>query len=671
MAMSGVVTESDAAAARLLRKDVLEAVRAGDDLATFRGYFSERPGEAFLHAVIAAAPTTGVAVAADRIAYLLTACGVDVDARDEAGLSAVDLAADRRCYRLLTLLVAHGAAGSAHTAHLASLAAQLGAVPPALLGPSQQAALRAVRDLASRNAHLAWQLALAQVLPATQQTGDGGDAGFSIDCSRIGQRWVLPELAGRLIVDGDAGGSSGGQAVGGAAEAGAASVFGKPMQFRPPSQPTPGRSPARVAGRGDTAALAFQPHPPWPGVQQAVGLLARRLFGPCGGGSTPLVPHVELARWPAQASGRVRPTTPVLVSQVIPGDTLLEALLGSPEALDVLDPRRTSELLALTMLVSPEAATPHKFRLAPVAGDRLEMVWMQPDGAFVPSSPTSRRAGELYLAKNVLFCLEQMKHPLHPAVRQAILAIDSPAELLSSWAAELDLVNAEHAALFAAEAADLAKKGTVVGVPLPRGAMSGLCDRLYRMRQRLARDDAVTHRALLQAVDPALAARYLPLLAKERAVGDRFLAADAPQLRREVIGTASWYRSRSSGMELYGAHDSGCREDALPAVLAGETRGPLEAWAEVEAFRREAEMVSTPQALATLHRAIGKCGVWLDPRPVLRMSIPPRPVWGTSLTSQTRRPARLLPRSAAYAGCHPTRTQRKIPRRPCRCGLRA
>ena len=191
----------------------------------------------------------------------------------------------------------------------------------------------------------------------------------------------------------------------------------------------------------DNAKWHVKENPEMPGVEMAVGALSRLLFG------EHTAPNEVFSFFDAKGVAY-----PVLISQTVQGANLQTILNDAKTArakdvLQQLHPQYTSEQILLAMLVHPEDGKPDNYQL-------LEMKTTRPDGkddtqyrivgidndhAFV--KPVMMEKGHRTLqVKCVLFCLDTMRRPVHPAVRQRLLHLH-PVTFLESW---LDQLIAYH-----------------------------------------------------------------------------------------------------------------------------------------------------------------------------------------------------------------------------------
>ncbi len=269
-------------------------------------------------------------------------------------------------------------------------------------------------------------------------------------------------------------------------------------------------------------------NPEMPGVEMAVGALSRLLFG------EHTAPNEVFSFFDAKGAAY-----PVLISQTVAGENL-QTVLNQPKAksqaaLRQLHPQYTCEQIVLAMLVHPEDGKPDNYQLLPVTTTQADgqsvaqyrIVGIDNDHAFV--KPVEMKKGHRTLqVKSVLFCLDTMRQPVHPAVRQRLLHLD-PVAFLESWLEQLMAYHERSMSLFDKKARQRLFKAkmdlkqvarkvalrevyerlpVVVTVPFRDGAITELWDRLVRLQQVLRDNPMITHLQLLKEITPALGIVY-------------------------------------------------------------------------------------------------------------------------------------------------------------------
>lgn len=439
-------------------------------------------------------------LAQQQVAYLLR-LGADVDGPNTRGITPVDICAERHP-EIFMQLIGAGSRGGARTVMLLKFYKRLRQAECADNAPLT-AAMRALVD---RNRQLNWAVALDRVLPPEPETEPDLSplalVGESVALRRMPQ-WAY----GQLFPHGE----------------------GESLQ----AQLHRGRRCVGCVVSPDFW-LAFKVRPELPGLQSVVGEFSRRLFGDW------IAPYTELLRLTSPQGDAL----PVLMSLGVSGVPLTRVLEQDPSRLRLLEASSISMALINAMLVCVEDGHPDQYIVEPLESGLYRVVCVDAERGFCPVAlaPTSggrtlRRMAPGLQPKSVLFCLDQMRWAVEPAVRAQLLALD-PAYFLMRWLAKAILVNTQHRALFSQDEAKALlghAEPTVLGVPLdaPR-LVRTLYNRLRRLQTALARSSAVTHLDLLYVLEPELAARYSGVLTTsaetetEDSVLERFQRLDAP-----------------------------------------------------------------------------------------------------------------------------------------------
>lgn len=354
--------------------------------------------------------------------------------------------------------------------------------------------------LLSRNSTLAWHLTLETLLPKA-------GTGLHLMTASFGERTLFPGLSTQLL---DTTGKMKRQA-----------VYGR-------------RDVACVKREesGIALGLYFKKYPELPGLEEAVGRLTRKLIGHGA-------PFVDLANLKGE---------PVLISQAVTGESLQDVLKKTPdknpEQLHHLDPQSLSEMLLVAMLVNPEDGKPDNYILQPLAEDptRFRLVGIDNDHAFVPAVAREQKQGlfqkhEVVQVKSVLYCLNQMKHKVHPRVRKHFIATD-PSAVLKEWLIELKDVNDRFNMLFTRDQGDtfFSNRDCFLGIPLKDTMIPHLYQKMLRMQQMLEENEAITHLDLLIQLEPQLGKRYQLALDKPCSVLQRFEDVDGIFYSKAIAG---------------------------------------------------------------------------------------------------------------------------------------
>jgi hypothetical protein len=246
--------------------------------------------------------------------------------------------------------------------------------------------------------------------------------------------------------------------------------------------------------------LFFKQFPEMPGVEYAVDKLFELLIG--HGTSFTDLGKLTLA------NGKCYP---VLISQGIPGMNLHEALLSHPELVENLDAEAFSELLIASMLVNFEDAKPDNFIVEVLFDNTGHLVGIDNDHAFV--EPLVRDSSTKVQVKCILYCLDQMKQPIHPCARERFLAV-TPERILNVWLNQLILKNKQYCELFSPlerkELFQESKNRSSVVIPIPfrEGAIADIYQKFQRIQLALRDYDRITGLELLRVTIPKLGVRY-------------------------------------------------------------------------------------------------------------------------------------------------------------------
>ncbi len=273
-------------------------------------------------------------------------------------------------------------------------------------------------------------------------------------------------------------------------------------------------------------------HPEMPGIEYAVTTFGRLLLGEH-------TAPAELFRF----MNKKKECYPVLISQTVSGDNL-HTVFNSPAQhykLAALHPHLTSEHIILAMLTHPEDGKPDNYQLMAmptVEKEYYRIVGIDNDHAFVQPLLREEASGKRVLqVKCVLFCLDEMRQPVHSSVLQRILGVRLHGHLqgngsveeggfLDEWLKALEQYHGQSMALFDKETrtrlfepsvwhtikycvgAGRERLPVVVSVPFRIGAITELLWRFRRMQQILKERPTITHIELLKAITPSLGIRY-------------------------------------------------------------------------------------------------------------------------------------------------------------------
>ena len=140
--------------------------------------------------------------------------------------------------------------------------------------------------------------------------------------------------------------------------------------------------------------------------------------------------------------------------------------------------------------------------------------------------------------KTILYCLDQMKQPIPPAIRDLFINL-RPDILLKEWLEDLRKYHERSPQILCAdphinaqEKAKLLKDlfeqhNCVIGVPFQRKAIFQLYDKFVILRDVLRKFSTITPIELLGKLEPRLAKRYEPALDQLPHVKERWTQGDA------------------------------------------------------------------------------------------------------------------------------------------------
>jgi TPR repeat protein len=322
-------------------------------------------------------------------------------------------------------------------------------------------------------------------------------------------------------------------------------------------------------------SLYFKVYPELPGIEEAVGLLTRKLlnYG---------APHTELIN----IGG-----CPVLLSHSH-GDknkTLDYMLRHHPNLLKNLDEESLSGLILVAMLINPEDGKPtnHVLEHHPANLKKYRIVGIDNDHAFVPAIVTEKPKKELFSqklvpiaqVKTILYCLDQMKDPVHPNIQSLFINL-RPDELLDEWLRELKKVNTSYSDLFPTpqdHTTFFREHQSFLGVPFQKGAISHLYNKFVTIRDILTKTPHISHLDLLSKLEKRLAKRY-QLAAPLPSPKERWEAVDVPFYEKAKNNSGTTL-TRSG--DILKSMDIPLKESVLESIRLGKGLGPIQALEEL------------------------------------------------------------------------------------------
>lgn len=496
---------------------------------------------------------------------------------------------ERALLRVLLVLCTHGAHKLSSTVHMAQLLhtahvrVQAAAAAPtdhaAATGGAdttwEAAVLVSLAPLVARNQSLRWELSWV----------DAFDVAATADAAHLraethGYCRMTPHTMARVCTDG---------------------------VVREYSSSTGRRLVARLpCAVGDALFLKFRPE--LPGLEYAVRILARILFP-----DTLIAPFVELCRWTfntatgADKVRNVQDDDPVLVSQGVEGRSLLDVVRAhDTTVLHHLDAKALSEALVLAMVTMPEDGKPDNYICEPVAAapdddggartrgrGRFRLVCVDNDHSFVPAvarDATGRNAN--LRVKCILFCMDQMHHPVHASVRDALSsATFDVLQSLSQWIKCLEAASHTMYTTFADVATEATQRAwssapqpSVIGVPIPPNTVSALTHKLRRIQRFLSKHSQCTHMDLLREVEPLLFVRYRDASTIGANLWERFKYIDGAGFDMVNDMQCTMFGTKQLASVLFAVPVT---KNILELILTGMACSPLQAWGELQQLQRE------------------------------------------------------------------------------------
>jgi hypothetical protein len=321
--------------------------------------------------------------------------------------------------------------------------------------------------------------------------------------------------------------------------------------------------------------LFFKQYPEMPGVEYAIDKLFELLIGH---GTS----FTDLAKL-TPANGE---SYPVLISQGIQGENLHDVLSDPIKArqLEKLDPLAFSELLIASLLVNFEDAKPDNFILELQPNGTYRLVGVDNDHAFVP--PLVKEGGSTVQVKCILYCLDLMKQPIHPAARERFLSF-TPERLLRLWLNQLNEQNQRYCALFSEierrELFDTKKRpGMVIPIPFKTGAIAEIYQKFQRLQLALKESPQLSGLELLRIVIPSLGIRYEEAFHSCKNPLERFLSLTSTQYSIAIAGR---YQTMINSRQML-------QSMAIPEKSAwnkAAEQGPTQALQELQRLQQEIE----------------------------------------------------------------------------------
>lgn len=347
-----------------------------------------------------------------------------------------------------------------------------------------------------------------------------------------------------------------------------------------------------IPGSGIPRSLYFKVYPALPGLEKAAGHFTREVTG------FEAAPYTELFRINGQ---------PVIASQGIEGERLDYVLENKPELLEQLDPEAIAKLIIVAMLINPEDGKPANYildSLKRIIGTDNDQCFVK---AFIQDTLKKNLWGTIQAVpqvKTILYCLDQMKHPVPASVRTHFINLPF-GEIVDKWLRELKRVQDNYHTCFETEAFNLFKNhGCYLGVPFQKGAIAHVLNKFELIKDCLFQNPDIPLIGVLEKVEPLLAKRYrMALNVPGSTVKTRFKMTD----QKFYAGGTTLSRS---GDILRSMNIHVGSQNLLQSIRQGRQLGPHQAFQEFEAIKQEMErqkkyqlgvLLGDPETLSNLH----------------------------------------------------------------------
>ena len=393
---------------------------------------------------------------------VLLALGARIEEQDSFGLTALDIAAERKDIATFKCLVEHGAGAKA-------VASKISRLYKNLKEAEKEQIKASIEKLVAINPKIGWKISLDEIFPPQRSPG-----AKLIRTVTEGNRYISPEAYNQLFT-----------------------IDGTPCKPNAEGiRPVP-----FIERKGRRIYVKF--YPQLPGTETAVNKLAEGLFGYC-------TPYSELA-----FIGEV----PVLLTQGVPGETIYSVLTKSPRKLEAVDPVSISKAIVLAMLINPGDGNLGNY-IVPVKEKGRPLISIDNDQAFMPGVARSIKKGMFSATlslqvKTILYCLEQMREKVAREVIEAIKGINI-LEVLKGWLSNLKIYHQATVDVFNSGVVRRYRGDitTLIGISFAPGMMKELFTKLVRLQKAVSKQKTPTHLALLEIVEPYVASRYKPFILK-------------------------------------------------------------------------------------------------------------------------------------------------------------
>lgn len=263
----------------------------------------------------------------------------------------------------------------------------------------------------------------------------------------------------------------------------------------------------------------LEEYPKLPGREIMVHCLAKILFGQ-------ITPTVDLWCFNVKRGDSVQSTelmVPILATHAVTGISLAECLFDPKNyfLLNALDEASVSQAILLAMLINPEDGRPENYIIQPIyhnKGQRNILISINNDHSFVePINTENPEASNSITAnvKTVLFCLDQMKKPVHPSVKDSILNINIQ-DILNKWIEELStrqltinhIFNLEDPKIPKDEREVFLKNNIHLRIEFRTAILRDIAQKLKKIQTFLKENPEISFIDLLRRVIPSLGPVY-------------------------------------------------------------------------------------------------------------------------------------------------------------------
>ncbi|AIK96542.1 ankyrin repeat domain-containing protein [Candidatus Odyssella acanthamoebae] len=482
--------------------------------------------------------------------------GAYLEIQDKSQETPLDKAVKSKDHSLIIKLVSLGAGKKARASSLQRYTQTLTPHP-------KQDMAKTLETLEARNPKYGWKMTLDTVFPCSSSEASWG----VLNTVSEGKRIVL-ESAYRQLFD----------------------ERGNPCKSNQHGK----RCVPKVEIQGRSLYVKFAPE--GSGTELSVGRLIRSLIDE---GNAPYVEMAELMGHP------------VLLIQAVSGETLWDMLhpkedrINPPTPKEIfkkLDSESVSAAIIMAMLINPGDGSPANYILSPFLNSEGELRYritsIDHDHSFVPAIAEEIKDGwfgtKIFTkfslqVQTILYCLNQMKDPIHPNVIRKFIHID-PFDIIKPWLISLDHHNKSINALFSRREIRALTQGrdTVIGTSFAPGMIRTLYTKMVRMQKALnpqQEGKSLTHFDLLELLEEPLSARYKAVLANSTLTPEeRFELTDGDNYEKDTKNNTI-VSSATLARLLESCHIP--QKEVLQKHLLEGRYGPMDALKELETIQHE------------------------------------------------------------------------------------